>query len=146
MATGSASAARPANEPIVLNVIERRVALDGEAYTFEEFASHYGWANGSAFWQTSECWDSAAQPAGVTASHPQDSAARPVTPPPVAVPKAPECKAPPNTPPKAAQFKAPPTTAQIQAPPTIVEPSRPPKAPPAARSPFPVTQARNTIL
>ena len=40
-----ASAARPAHESAFLNLNERRLALDGEAYTFEEFATRqlFGW-------------------------------------------------------------------------------------------------------
>ena len=76
----SASAARPAHGTVVLNLNERRVAWDGEAYALEEFAEFYGFANGLAIWQQSECQDSAEQPVGITASHSQDenNAAQPV--------------------------------------------------------------------
>jgi hypothetical protein len=63
--TGSpASAARPAHESGVVNLNERRRAWDGEAYTFEEFATHYGFANGLAMWRSR---DSAELPVGITA-------------------------------------------------------------------------------
>ena len=66
-----ASAARPAGD-------KRRLALDGEAYTFEEFATYYGFENGVAIWRKSECLDSAAPPVAITASDPEDSAELPV--------------------------------------------------------------------
>ncbi len=69
--TSLASAARPADESGVLNLNERRIAWDGEAYTFEEFATHYGFATGLARWRSS---DSAEQPVTATVS----SAAKPV--------------------------------------------------------------------
>ena len=37
--TSQASAARLAHESAVFNLNQRRIALDGEAYTFEEFAT-----------------------------------------------------------------------------------------------------------
>ena len=43
-----ASAARPAHESGVLNLNERRIARDGEAYTFAEFATYYGFASALA--------------------------------------------------------------------------------------------------
>ena len=83
-----ASAARPAHEAGVLNLNERRIAWDGEAYTFAEFATHYGFESAFAIWQESECRDSAAQPGqpgqlqpaqsvDITASHSEDSAGQP---------------------------------------------------------------------
>ena len=66
-----ASAARPAGD-------KRRLALDGEAYTFEEFATYYGFENGVAIWRKSECVDSAEPPVAITASDPEDSAELPV--------------------------------------------------------------------
>ena len=79
-AASSASAARPANESIVVNLNERRISEDGERYTLEEFAAFYGFTIGLAIWQQSACQDSAEQPVGITASHSQDenSAAPPV--------------------------------------------------------------------
>ena len=77
-AASPASAARPAHESTILNLHERRIARDGGAYTFEEFATHYGVASGFAFWQESECLDSAEQPGDITASLPEDSAEQPV--------------------------------------------------------------------
>ena len=76
----SASAARPAHESIVLNLNERRIARDGEAYTLGEFAEFYGFKSGLAIWQQSECQDSAEQPAGITGiqSQAEISAAAPV--------------------------------------------------------------------
>jgi hypothetical protein len=75
-----ASAARPAHESAVLNLNERRIDLDGEAYTFEEFASYHGFASGITIWQKSERLDSADQPVVITVSPPEDSAAPPVEP------------------------------------------------------------------
>ncbi len=66
-----ASAAQPARD-------KRRLALDGEAYTFEEFATYYGFENGVAIWRKSECLDSAEPPVAITASDPEDSAEVPV--------------------------------------------------------------------
>ena len=63
----SASAARPARESGVVNLNKRRIASDDEAYTFGEFATHYGFASGFAIWRKSECRDSAEQPVGMTA-------------------------------------------------------------------------------
>ena len=50
-----ASAARPAHESAFLNLNERRIDLDGEAYTFEEFATYYGFDSGLAMWQIVFC-------------------------------------------------------------------------------------------
>ena len=47
-APSPASAARPAHEPAVPNLNERRIAWDGEAYTFEELSTYYGFASGLA--------------------------------------------------------------------------------------------------
>ena len=77
-AASPASAARPAHESAVLNLNERRTALDGEAYTFEEFPTYYGFDSWFAIWHKSECLDSAEQPVGITASLPEDSAEQPV--------------------------------------------------------------------
>ena len=66
-APSPASAARPAHEPAVPNLNERRIAWDGEAYTFEELSTYYGFASGLAIWRKSECRDSAEQPVGSTA-------------------------------------------------------------------------------
>ena len=75
----SASAARPAHESgVFVDLQERRIAWDGEAYTFEEFATHYGLSSALGLWQKSECLDSAEQPVSITGGHPVDSAARPV--------------------------------------------------------------------
>ena len=64
-APSPASAARPAHEPAVPNLNERRIAWDGEAYTFEELSTYYGFASGLAIWRKSECRDSAEQPVGI---------------------------------------------------------------------------------
>ena len=77
-AASSASAALPAHESGVLILNERRIACDGEAYTFEEFATYYGFASGLAIWQKCECLDNPERPVGITASHPEDSAEQPV--------------------------------------------------------------------
>ena len=75
----SVSAARPAHESgVFVDLQERRIAWDGEAYTFEEFATHYGLSSALGLWQKSECLDSAEQPVSITGGHPVDSAARPV--------------------------------------------------------------------
>ena len=70
-APSPASAARPAHEPAVPNLNERRIAWDGEAYTFEELSTYYGFASGLAIWRKSECRDSAEQPVGITSSRPE---------------------------------------------------------------------------
>ena len=70
-AASSASAARPAHESRLLNLNERRIAWDGEAYAFREFVHFYGWDTGHAIWQQCECQDGAEQPVGITASHAQ---------------------------------------------------------------------------
>ena len=85
-APSPASVTRPAHvnsisSVEILDLNERRIALDGEAYTFEEFATYYGFATGLANWQNSKCLDSSdsvEQPVGTTASHPDDSAEQPV--------------------------------------------------------------------
>ena len=77
-AASPASAAQPAHESPILNLNERRIANDGEAYTFQEFATHYGFESGLAAWQKSKCLDSAEQPVHITASPPEDNAEQPV--------------------------------------------------------------------
>ena len=69
-----ASAAQAAHESGVLNLNERRIARDGKAYTFEEFATHYGFAHGLAMWPSR---DSAELLVGVTEQpgQPLDSSA-----------------------------------------------------------------------
>ena len=38
-----------------LNLTERRVAWDGETYTFEEHAQYYGFQSALTFWQQKQC-------------------------------------------------------------------------------------------
>ena len=57
----SASAARPANECIVVNSNERRRADDGEWYTLQEFIGYFGVTGGPAIWQVSAGQDRSEQ-------------------------------------------------------------------------------------
>ena len=68
-AASPVSAAQP-----VLNLNERRMAWDGEAYTFLQFVEYYGVTAGLAHWML----DSAEQPVGPTASFAEGSAEQPV--------------------------------------------------------------------
>ena len=60
-----------------INHTERRIARDGRAYLFQEFASHYGWPKYGWYalqiWEESEIVDSAGQPGGLTTNQHCDS-------------------------------------------------------------------------
>ena len=54
---------------------ERRVAWDGAAYTFAEYADHYGFQSAHDLWQT----NSAEQPVDTIVGHPESRAEQPET-------------------------------------------------------------------
>ena len=60
-------------EAVSLNLTERRVAWDGEAYTFTEYAEFYGFQRALTFWQT----NSAEQPVDTIVGHPGSHAEQP---------------------------------------------------------------------
>ena len=75
--TSPTIAVRPAGESAVIDLNERRIARDGKAYTFEQFALYYGVAYALTIWRGTECLDSAEQPVDVIADRPQDTVEEP---------------------------------------------------------------------
>ena len=84
-AQSSASAARPAHESASVDPMERRIASDGEAYSFQSFTTYYGSELGLTRWRQCAVYaphartmrDSAEQPVATTASLPDHSAEQP---------------------------------------------------------------------
>ena len=58
---------------VLLNLKERRVAMDGAAYTFEEYVDYYGFQKALTLWQT----NSAEQPVDTIVGHPESHAEQP---------------------------------------------------------------------
>ena len=63
-------------QALSIDLTERRVALNGEAYTFTEYAEFYGVERGLTFWETATVWlpNSAEQPVDTILGHPESRA------------------------------------------------------------------------
>jgi hypothetical protein len=63
-------------EALSIDLTERRVALNGEAYTVTEYAEFYGVERGLTFWETATVWlpNSAEQPVDTILGHPESRA------------------------------------------------------------------------